>query len=129
MGTARNEDHADFSWSHRGDVKLAGIAPMNLHEIGSLGAAPLGNAVVAAKAEAAPVAVAGVEPCPAAYRGMATIRAHNPTRAHQALIGGHALVANPGDAHSPRHLHSGFGGALHHHLMELRTPQSETVPR
>jgi hypothetical protein len=72
---ARNQHHANLVVRHRRDVKLAAVAPMDLHELG-----PRRHAVMAAEAIAQALPPARIQAGPAPHARMAAIRAHNPAR-------------------------------------------------
>ena len=119
---ARNQYHTDFIGGDGRDVKLASIAPMDLHV-----AAPRGHGIVPAEPEAAALVVAGIEAGPAAHGRLAAIGAGDPAGAHQAIVGKHTFWSDAGNAHAPGQANAGVAGFIHHQLMERGAAQAESV--
>ena len=119
---ARDQHHAHFLRAHRCDIKLAAIAPVDLHEL-----APGRGAIMAPETEAPAVALAGVQAGPAAHRRLSAIGAHDPARANQLAVGDYAFFRDAGDARAPGHPHADVGGAAHHHGVQGSTAQAQPV--
>ena len=83
--------------------------------------------VVAAKAEAAAVALAGVQAGPAAHLGVGAIGAHDPARADQAAIGATPWSEIP-VTRAPQAMRTpACGGVFHHERCSVRAAQAKAV--
>src|SRR5262249_4254231 len=87
VGVGGQKKYADFLCGERGEIKLAGLAPVNFDEV-----APRGDFVVATEGEAAIAHGAGLESGPAANAGCGAVGSDDPMGAERGFCEGDCAV-------------------------------------
>jgi hypothetical protein len=82
---------------------------------------------MAAESKAAALMVAGIQSGPSPYGRVAAIGAGDPAGAHHAVIGNDALRTDAGNLNTPGQSDTGVDGLIHHQLMQLGAPQTESM--
>jgi hypothetical protein len=118
---ARQEGHADFPVGHGGYVKLASIAPVDLHA-----GIPRRNGEMPAKAEADPVTPKVVETRPPPDAGRAAIRADDPPCADLPSPDPHGRTVAGGSRTAPEQFHAVPCGLIRQQPMQHRAADCQT---
>ncbi len=122
MRIARKQHRANFVLRHRRNVKLAAVAPVDLHELG-----PRRHPVMAAETVAQALPRAIVQASPAANARMPAIRTHNPARRHALPGRVNSFAIHPRHRGAPRQPHPRLLGVVDQHPVQRRPPYPHPI--